>query len=81
MKVIINILYHIGSYEKYIGFTLRISEWVRGVARDSNARRRSHLVWAPPHKNFLLKILVPAFDSSLTGQTKTPILRWAFLFG
>jgi hypothetical protein len=39
------------------------NERVRGVARDSNARRRSHLVWAPPHKNFLLKILAPAFDS------------------
>jgi hypothetical protein len=33
-----------------------------GIARDSNARRRSHSVWAPPHKNFFLKILAPAFD-------------------
>jgi len=33
------------------------------IARDSHARRRSHVVWAPPHKNFLLKILAPAFDS------------------
>ena len=37
-------------------------ERVTGISRDSNARRRSHLVWAPPHKNFLLKILAPAFD-------------------
>jgi hypothetical protein len=44
------------------------NERARGVARDSNARRRSHLVWAPPHKNFLLKILAPAFASSITDR-------------
>ena len=48
------------------GFRANGDQW--GVARDSNARRRSHLVWAPPHKNFLLEILAPAF-SSLSNST------------
>ena len=34
-----------------------------GFARDSNAHRRSHLVWAPAHKNFLVKIFTPPFKS------------------
>ena len=46
-------------------------ERVRGVARDSNARRRSHLVWAPAHKNFLLKILAPPFASSITDRPES----------
>ena len=41
-----------------------------GFARDSNARRRSHLVWAPPHRNFLLKISAPAFESLYLGIVK-----------
>ena len=31
---------------------------------SASARRRSHEAWAPAHKNFLLKILAPPFDSS-----------------
>jgi hypothetical protein len=49
---------------------LLVSERVRGVARDSNARRRSHSVWAPPHNIFLVKNIAPAFDSSIAIQTK-----------
>ena len=41
-----------------------------GVARASDARRRSHPRWAPPRLNFLLKIQVPAFDSSRSAITK-----------
>ncbi len=43
-----------------------------GIARDSRARRRSRLAWAPPHENFLLKIFAPAFGSCfILGQCKT----------
>ena len=51
---------------------LRRSEVVPGVgvARASDARRRSHPRWAPPRLNFLLKIQVPAFDSSRSAITK-----------
>lgn len=35
----------------------------RGFARDSCIHRRSRKVWAPPHKNFLVKIFAPAFKS------------------
>jgi hypothetical protein len=50
-----------------------------GIARDSNARRRSRLVWAPPHKNFLLKILAPAFDSLEEANSKNTGTNPAFL--
>ncbi len=54
---------------------------VRGVARASNIRRRSYSRWAPPRKNFLLKILVPAVESILIicscriRPPRTPITR------
>ena len=47
-----------------------------GVAPDSDARRRSHLVWAPPHKIFLLKNLAPAFDSHPRINIKKGPLTW-----
>ena len=51
-----------------------------GVARDSNARRRSYLVWAPARKNFLLKILAPPFSSSReTWQEKDAHMSVFFL--
>jgi len=34
-----------------------------GIARDSCVRRRSRKVWAPAHKNFLVKIFIPPFNS------------------
>jgi hypothetical protein len=48
------------------------------IARDSNARRRSHLVWAPPHRIFLLENPAPAFDS-LIKQYKNKIITFAEL--
>jgi hypothetical protein len=48
---------------------LLLFERVTGIARDSRARRRSHEVWAPPHRIFLLENSAPAFDfSSLIDQ-------------
>jgi hypothetical protein len=41
-----------------------------GIARGSSARRRSHSAWAPAHKNFLLKILAPPFESFISQGTK-----------
>ena len=42
---------------------LFLAERVTGVARASDARRRSRPRWAPPHGIFLLKNSAPAFDS------------------
>jgi len=41
-----------------------------GFARDSNARRRSHLVWAPARRIFLLKNPPPPFESALSEDAK-----------
>lgn len=42
-----------------------------GIARDSHVRRHSHEVWASPRPNFLLKIRVPAFASSLCSREES----------
>jgi hypothetical protein len=47
---------------------LLLFERVTGIARDSRARRRSHEVWAPPHRIFLLENSAPAFDSLITNR-------------
>jgi hypothetical protein len=53
-------------------------ESLRGTARGSHARRRSHEAWAPAHRIFLLKNPTPPFDSLSVQQHKAhPLIRYA----